>query len=266
MAWWLEPEKQQQPLNAPPRPQGGPWDLPTGVSRIIAVDPQNALLVYATAEGAARLAEAIHSLDRPLRQVEVEAQFVQVVPEAMAKAGIPDATKGFFRGNFAAALNTLMEAKKAKVISAPRNITFDNTATAIKAEYGAPAIMDLNRSRNLLDSPTQKTVENFVKSGSLTVFNSRTWLITPKINADDTVTLSADGYQKLELRGAPKTDEAIVIKQSEPISVTANLRDGETILIPYTPITEQADKGLSKSFVLITARLVRRAGEQLPDA
>lgn len=48
------------------------------VDQIISVDAQNVLLVYGTTEGIRKLNEIIEFSDRPIRQVEIESQFIDI--------------------------------------------------------------------------------------------------------------------------------------------------------------------------------------------
>src|SRR4028118_1911209 len=70
------------------QPAGSIFTLPEGIDQMVAIDPQNALLVYGTEEGLRELEALIAFLDRPLRQVEIEAQFVQVNTQDVNQFGI----------------------------------------------------------------------------------------------------------------------------------------------------------------------------------
>ncbi len=91
MAWWLDSKN----YSAPPGlgPYAGAqaagirlnFPLPAGVDRIVAIDPQNALLVFGTDEGAQQLREIIAALDKAenlvgfeTRQIAVEARLLTI--------------------------------------------------------------------------------------------------------------------------------------------------------------------------------------------
>ena len=80
MAWWLDPENNPAPLDFGLATQGEqpkapaenplknkPFRLPEGVDRIIAIDPQNVLLIFGTEEGIRQLKDTIAFLDQPLK-------------------------------------------------------------------------------------------------------------------------------------------------------------------------------------------------------
>jgi hypothetical protein len=56
----------------------GVLELPDGIDQLVSIDAQNVLLVYGTADGIAKLQTIINYLDKPIRQVEIEAQFIDV--------------------------------------------------------------------------------------------------------------------------------------------------------------------------------------------
>lgn len=69
MASWLEPKNHEAPSPVPgetvrPSPLRA-FSLPEGIVSIVAVDPQNTLLIFGTPEGVARLQQVITFLDRP---------------------------------------------------------------------------------------------------------------------------------------------------------------------------------------------------------
>ncbi len=94
-------------------------------------------------------------------------------------------------------------------------------------------------------------------------------LPTPTINKDDTVTLLAEGKQRLKLQGEQKTTEgAIVLANQQLGQVILNLHDGETMAIEgktlamgERPPLDQGHTSTTKTIVFLTARIVRRVGD-----
>lgn len=89
MAFWLDPKNHEVPpelqqvipgtsnlkqgdVLVVPSPLSSRFRLPAGVDRVVAVDPQNALLVFGTPEGLAQLRMMVAFLDRPTRSVEFD--------------------------------------------------------------------------------------------------------------------------------------------------------------------------------------------------
>src|SRR5262249_29947196 len=124
-----------------------------GVDSILAIDPQNALLVRATAAGHDELTRIIGLLDRVLRQVEIEAQFVRVSTTDSRAFGIDFNTingpftspnngfasggtfvMGYVRNNFQAVLRTLLDKKRAKVVNSPRIIAINNLTASLQSQ------------------------------------------------------------------------------------------------------------------------------------
>src|SRR5690606_36792941 len=117
---------------------------------------QNTLLVYGTAEGITQLRQIIDFLDRPIRQVEIEAQFVDVGTTDAKAFGLnissritdddddssvasnfgtlPSGSGGTSLtarfGSYQATLKALLSNKKARIVNSPRVTTLNNlTAT-----------------------------------------------------------------------------------------------------------------------------------------
>ncbi|HEX8463786.1 MAG TPA: hypothetical protein VF627_04140 [Abditibacterium sp.] len=100
--------------------------LPAGVQTVASVEAQNVLWVLGTPNGLQKIAEKIDLLDRPLRQVEVEARVVQISPADAKTLGINFVRKegrievGMANADIEAKIEALVAQKKAKIITAPR--------------------------------------------------------------------------------------------------------------------------------------------------
>lgn len=144
MAWWLDPAHNEGPaplesadefLTRPLIPNGYavghasvvpgkvPFALPAGVEKIVALDEQNALLVYGTPEGVGEVQEKIGSLDQPLHSVQFEARLLQIAPGETSEfepglnlqEGV--ASSSFLSSKYEAALAKMIEQGKAKFLS-----------------------------------------------------------------------------------------------------------------------------------------------------
>ena len=272
MAWWLDPANHEMPIELGPAapketvsaPQRkGVFQLPDGVTRIVAIDPQNTLLVFGTPEGAERLRATIAFLDRPLRQVEIEAQFVQVNTTDLGVFGLdaktesktpqPNRMTGFVRGNFSARLAALVNAGKAKILSSPRVTAINNLTASLSQSTRTPVEIGVRDTTGIL-RPFEDA--NSLEGAPLFVRSEMKLEVTPTINNDDTVTLLMDSGITRNLM----TNESIAapdIKKDSSLKTVVNIRDGETIALggvasPQTNMT---------IVMLVTARIVRRVGE-----
>lgn len=226
----------------------GVFQLPQGVDRIVAVDPQNALLVFGTPEGVAQLRDTISFLDRPLRQVEIESQFVTVTTNEAANFGIdfttargnfnantagfqsgspsantPGIQVGVVRGNFQASLSALQSASRGKVISAPRVTAINNLTASISQVTTTPiAIPVTNVVTTGNNAVAQQGVNIFLLSTSVSLE------VTPTINNDDTITVRLFPVVTTQGNPGPTGIGTFIFSNVDTI---ANVRDGETIAL-----------------------------------
>lgn len=292
MAWWIDPAHNEEPVGitgsesrknkavAAPQNQAkaqtkGVFELPTGIASISPIVAQNALLVAGTEEAIAKLRETVAFLDRPLRQVEVEVQFVQVneadakvfgVDFGKEKAGPGNFSIGFIRGNMGATLNRLIAEKKAKVISAPRVRAINNLTATLGSLQSQPAVIgfknDKGKFQELFDPLATKGDAHLLLGTSSHV------KVTPTINNDDTVTLLMSFKRVLQLSSETNT-EPTDLRDLGGIQSIANVRDGETIMLGgltsqfFGPLDAEKKTVASDLLALVTARIVRRAGEEV---
>lgn len=180
--------------------------LPMGVEQIVAIDTQNTLLVRGTKEGVTKLFETIQFLDKPLRQVEIEARLVTVdaaagalrIPNPPTADGLQ--SFGFLRADaeFKANLDALQKQGKATVVSLPSVVATNNFQTTV----ATPLNSQEAAQRRLLQ-------------------------VTPSINNDDTVTLLAHFEEGSSASPAQKATSGTKLKPG--IEFIANAHDGETI-------------------------------------
>ena len=258
VAYTLDPKNNPRPVSlraadkSDKADEKGTFDLPGSITQIVSIDPQNVLLIKGGSdEEFRRLQELIDVLDQPMRQVELEAQFVELSIEDAKTFGIDfsrnemfgvrgvqgkqtplEVQVGWVRNNVTARLNALVALSKAKVIAAPRLTALNNLTATVGANVEIGTLSDGKRAF---------TFEP-VGAGLM---------MTPTINSDDTVTLLLNAVIK---NGVEIGDGAI-----------ANVRDGDTIAIAgLSPLF--APVGVVNSpnvLVFITARIIRRAGDDI---
>jgi type II secretory pathway component GspD/PulD (secretin) len=281
---------------------GGLFDLTEqGVDQIIAVDPQNALLVYGTEEGVRALETIIQYLDRPLRQVEIEAQFVRVNTNDVSSFGVnfqaangpftvnipgnaPIVTSGgisigFIRNNFQATLSALVNQNRAKIVNSPRVTAINNLTASLESTESTPVLLT-NTTTGIGGQVGTNQQLNYITSGiGLTV--------TPTINNDDTITVvmvpTVSSQQLVTVGG-----QSIPRITQETVRTVANVKDGDTIVLgglrqkqnsrgtarvpvlSRIPIFGQffrsnnRNEADSELIIFLTARIIRRLEENDP--
>mgnify|MGYP002778714410 CR=1 FL=1 len=220
---------------------GGSFQLPGEIEEIIAIDAQNTLLVAGgTDEDIDRLREIIAILDRPLRQVEIEAQFVRVSTAVAKNFGIDFSSSrgnidfntngfsrpgggievGFVRGNFRATLTALSNDNKVKVVTAPRVTAINNLTATIQSTTSTPLILNSSLSGIGGQVGQQQNLIYITTSVGLNV--------TPTINGDDTITVLMQP-QFQEQNVVPDIDAPAI--SSQVVQTIANVKDGDTIAL-----------------------------------
>ena len=278
---------------------GGTFQLPEGVDRIVAVDPQNVLLVSGTPEGVAKLRQTIGFLDRPLRQVEIEAQFLSITTNAAREFGLDfssargnvnasttgSATSvaagglqvGFIRGNFQAAIIAAERSGRAKTLTAPRVLAINNLPATLTQSLNTPIILTQTNTA-VGNAVATQTNQNLVFITTQTTLN-----VTPTINNDDTITVLMQPQISSPI-GTPNALGASAIA-TQTLQTIANVRDGETIalgglrtknisvnrtkipLISDIPFIGKLFRSRTNSevetelIIFLTARIVRRVGD-----
>lgn len=278
---------------------GGVFQLPEGVDRVVAIDPQNALLVFGTDEGVRELQDTIAFLDRPLRQVEIEAQFVTVSTADSRDFGIDfqtaqgnfnasnsgfasDTTQGsfqlgFVRGNFQATLSALVTRNRAKIITSPRVTAINNLTAELTSSVDRPILLTTAVQGGGIGGGTAQG-ENLVY-----ITTSIGLVVTPTINNDDTVTVLMEPFLEAQTVLAD-IDAPLVTRQS--VRTIANVRDGDVIAlgglkskdisrggakvpllgdIPFLGKlfrSRSATDNESELIIFLRATIVRRAGDE----
>ncbi|MEN6547427.1 MAG: hypothetical protein ABFE07_15445 [Armatimonadia bacterium] len=225
---------------------GGLGDLlPGDMEPPTAFMPQNALLVRGTQEDIDRFREILDLLDKPSKQVEIAAKFIEVQTTADKAFGIDWSTSNgsleffnqgfapgeavnnvvrFARGRFEAQLNALLSSGRATVINEPHVITMNNQFAEINFYTEIP-YFSAQVSYNQFGTREVDFTSEFI-----TVENSL-WVV-PRINADDSVTVYLEPTLEDtvgEVTGP--NGESIPIVTSQYVSTQVRVGDGETIVL-----------------------------------
>lgn len=283
MAFWLDPQHHALPGNllAPGRagaasrapapgatgtPRQGVFVFPKGVERIEARG-QNELLVWGTEEGMQQLRSTLAFLDRPLRRVEIEAQFVRVAPEDIAAFGIDFATA---RGNFNTNDNATGDGNtndkgdnanggntddgKAKIVEVPTNPkvqvgfvrgNFGQTLARLVAQGRAkilatPRVTAINNKTAIIGSSPAPAVDNRNADDQPQLDAPQEGETQAPVEAgfpyymEVTPTINNDDTVTVRITVDNKAQENGAQDQAPPpsgLDTIANLRDGETIAL-----------------------------------
>jgi general secretion pathway protein D len=185
------------------------------VDQIVSIDAQNVLLVYGTDEGIRQLNEIIDFLDRPIRQVEIESQFIDIsVSDAKAfglqfynrnslltnddeddedEFTVPNNALGalpgaggastlvFTRGMFQARLQALAQSGRARIINSPRVTTMNNLTASLVSQQQTPVV--LTSSDTGIGGQVGESQNAFFLTTMIGI------QVTPTIQNDDTITV-----------------------------------------------------------------------------
>lgn len=269
VAYWLAPGQNLVPIQIQssrendnysggiaddlPRQPGnalGPRDLklPDGIVNVISIDPQNVLMVRGTAAGIEALKKLVPTLDVPINQVEIEAQFCQMSSQTLkefplqftatgeedyapAMALVPPTLK------LGAELNKRIASNKIRVITAPRLTALDGLAANLQS----------TETRSLILSPLDKKTADVTEPDMLWLPGLSTVQIETGLNC--TPVFHGDLIKLFARMTLNNID----------VNVTANMRDGETVAIAMPAKKSDADK---RTVIFLTARTVRRASDE----
>jgi len=241
--------QQQNGLNT----QGGTLDLPEGIDQLVAIDPQNIILVYGTAEAVAELQTIIDYLDRPIRQVEIEAQFIDVsvnelrgfgvqffnggVPGADGMGGgssigtgVPGANQlTISYGQYAAQLSLLAQSGNSRIISSPRVTTMNNLQASLQSSQTTPIV--LTSSTTGIGGQVAQAQQAFSLTTSVGI------QVTPTILNDDTITVFVSPQVQTQAPtpglggGGAGAAPAIPTVLSQQLTTVANVTDSDVIVL-----------------------------------
>ena len=236
-----------------------------------------------------------------LRQVEIEAQFVELQSQDARSFGIDFTTSrgdfdastngfspgsapgsisvGFVRGNFQAQLTALMANNRAKLITAPRVTAINNLTASLQSTE--------RRALILTTAVAGGGVGGAVGQGQNLLFISTTTglNVTPTINGDDTITvlMQPQVSSSSSLARTDKTRLGTITQRQ--LETVANVRDGDTIalgglktinnqrqdrkvpLLGDIPLigglfhSKTITENESELIIFLTARIIRRADD-----
>lgn len=218
--------------------------LPEGMMPPIALMQQNVLLVRGTPEAIDQFQEILAYFDQPAKQVEISTKFIEVETTQDKVFGIDwwvsNGSAEFFnlgfapgegisvarfvRGRFQAELRTLLSEGRAQVINEPRVTTQNNMPAEVNFSTEIPyfyATTDYDRWGN-------RTVT--YESESVSV--NQSLYVTPRINADDSVTLMLEPQIDDQVGTVVGPDGTILpIITSQTAYTQVRVADGDTIVI-----------------------------------
>lgn len=219
--------------------------LPPDMDPPIGFMPENALLVRGSQEDIDKFREIIELLDKPTKQVEIAAKFINVQTTADKALGIDwsisNGTLEFFnqgfapgeavnnvvrfaRGRFEAQLNALLASGRATVVNEPHVIAMNNQFAEINFSTTIP-YFTAQISYNQFG---QRTVD--FTNDEIDVENSL-WVV-PRINADDSITVYLEPtLDDVVGNVVGPNGESVPVVTSQYVSTTVRVADGETVVL-----------------------------------
>jgi hypothetical protein len=274
IAHWFDSKNHPKPLDMP-IPNGlllnpaSALPLPKGIERIVALDPQNALLVVGTDEGIRELKETIAFLDKPLREIQIEAQIVEISSlrlggiwaslasqfqlqnSAMGLSSQADQT--LLRENFARKEATLLSLQIQKFISnATQTLDF---SAATPANFTSPSLTipgrppgDFKSPMPIFPLPQDMAPMPGRMFGQITPRKTATLKPFDTIRLRITSTLNADGGATLFIEGAGLAPH--------DLQSIAHVPAGQSLVFALPVFNFQFSK---RAFLILTPHAVRRA-------
>lgn len=270
--------------------------LPAGVEVVTADDKQNALIAYGTPGALDELEALVQKMDVPLRQVEIEAQFVEVSNDEVAKLKLnfqpvtaPPGVVGDVKAQVARLERVVgvvgilggAAAGKMKILTAPRVVAVDNLPASIHTTCSicAPLQMSLGKRQFVTVNPQDLWVRPPMMGSALGV------VALPHITGHGSIDLDLYAGRSLLLSttenpfasiGRPKVEQNLFPQRSPfflagagLIASRVTLNDGETAV--FTGLPQQAFSSyfpgqkptakLAKDrqiLVFVTTRIIRR--------
>lgn len=245
---------------------GGVLQLPEGIDQLVAIDSQNVLLVYGTTEAIAQLQTIIDYLDRPIRQVEIEAQFIDVsVNESRAfgiqfsnrnsgptdtngdgviddddvqsgsgggiGAGVPGANQlTISYRQYQAQLNFLSQKGNSRIINSPRVTTMNNLSANLQSSQITPIL--LTSATSGIGGQVAQQQQAFFLTTSVGL------QVTPTINNDDTITVFMTPFVQTQVPtpglttgGTGSGGGSIPTVLAQSLTTVANVKDNDVIVL-----------------------------------
>lgn len=288
MSFWLSPHRDSPDAKRIPlQVDASLVVMPEGIDRIEAFDSRNELAVRGTEDGVQDLRELVAFLDKPVPMIEIQTQYIHLskaarpADDSSYQSGVMVRTVG--ASSQFEELKKLLASGKAQIIGAPRVTTFNNMQASIvearqqfyaelKGKDGKTEYMPMRWQRKLQTVPTLnhdgtltvsiQFVEGFVSNGSekpasyagYVPYVPMVGMPKSKIVPDDKPSPAPEIVRSLPAG-------AVVLKDfsTRHVNTTANLKDGDTLLIDGVGSSETSAEPTEKTtdMLLITARLVR---------
>lgn len=283
---------------------GGTVALPDGVDNLIAVDSLNVLLVRGTDEGVDRLREVIALLDRPIAQIEIEAQFVSVAVQDVHAFGLdfnntnsntsnivvggPGSLAISGRvGNFRANLQAVLSNSRNRIVTSPRVTTFNNQAASLVSQSRQTLFI---RRVTLIPGNNGNNPTQQIDFDQFDVNTGTVLTVVPTLLKDGTINITLRPDFSIPQPGLQASPDAPVVPTivQQVITTSANIKDGDTLAIgglrsstigntnnriPFLskiPIIGSLFRTKSNNvldtelIIFVTARVVRRIDDPIP--
>ncbi|MBV9849596.1 MAG: type II and III secretion system protein, partial [Armatimonadetes bacterium] len=225
--------------------------LPEGVDRVYAIEGDNSLLVFSTVDGFNLVKEIVKNLDIAPRQVQIKMEFVTAAVHDVDLFGInfslipspslqgafspasstgaatsltpspPNTYLQFAYGNVAAQLYALLYKQRGKIVNAPLITTTNNTPAFIAFNSQIP-FQTSNQTIIPNGGAVTTTTQNFQNILS-------TLQVQPRINGDDTVTLTLT--PQISQPSGPATAGGPAPVSTQFLLATRTVRSGETMVV-----------------------------------
>jgi len=223
--------------------QGG-VSLPEGMEPPLAILDQNVLLVHGTQEAIDKFREILAFFDKPVKQVEIEARFVEVQTTKDKAFGIDwfvaNGSAEFFnlgfapgtginvarfrRGRFEAELRTLLSQDRAELLNAPRVTAQNNMQASVNFTTEIPyfyATITYNEFG-------QRTVDFETETVSV----SQSLFVTPRILEDDSVVLMLEPEIDDQVGTVVGPNgEQLPIVSTQSVQTQVRVADGQTLVM-----------------------------------
>ena len=241
--------------------QAGGTLRPDGITQVVVITEQNALLVRGTSEGIGELRELISKLDVPAKQVQIKVEFVTASVGAIDQFGIsfdlipnPSTETGFFgagpsgqgsvflnysHGNMVAALAALLTSSKGRLISSPIITATNNINASVQVTTQIPYSQTVTVAQGSGNALSGTSTSFLTVPSGLSV--------TPRINGDDSVTLRL--FPNLASIGQSSSSGPPPVT-NQTISTVRTVGNGETLVLGG--LVSKADTSSTERFPFLS--------------
>jgi len=220
--------------------------LPEGLSRPVAIPFLNAVIVQGPEEAIRQFRLLVALLDVKVKQVMIEANFVNVSTREIYKFGLDwsavspnlevtvsglntggSLVVNYARGNVQAVMQAVIETGRGKVVSAPKVTTMNNLPASLFVTTSYPYF-----TQTSVVQPGLTGGQVIAGSSLSTVALTSGLTVTPKINEDRSITATMVPQISVVLDTITGPGgSTIPIVESRNITTTLTVQDGETIVM-----------------------------------